>query len=291
MNGEIALGMNNQRLSSEGVGRVHSSEETSNDRGAKGPCYKGCFNNRGESRLETTTDQRGIPEKLAQLRAKLNQKAKQEPKFRFYTLYGHLTKDDVLEAAWKQVKRNGGGAGIDRITIQGVETSKGGVKAFLEEIKSALVLHTYRPSPLKRVYIPKNDGRMRPLGIPTIRDRVIQAALQLIIEPIFEADFQECSHGFRPDRSAHDGIEEIRMQIQRGKQQVYDADLKSYFDTIPHDKLMKAVEARISDTRILRLIRMWLTAPVWEPGKPMQGTKSGTPQVRCRRTMKAARAA
>jgi RNA-directed DNA polymerase len=212
------------------------------------------------------------------LRAKLGQKAKQEPKFRFYTLYGHLIRDDVLWTAWKLVKRNGGAAGMDGITIRQIEAQKGGVKAFLEEIKTMLVTRSYRASPVKRVYIPKSDGRMRPLGIPVLKDRVIQAALLLIIEPIYEADFQECSHGFRPDRSAHDAIDEIKKHVHSGKREIYDADLQGYFDSIPHDKLMKAVEVRIVDARVLKLIRMWLTAPVWEPGKPMQGTKCGSPQ-------------
>ena len=232
--------------------------------------------------MKTNTEDRGgIPGTLIQLRAKLGQKAKQEPKFRFYTLYGHLIRDDVLEAAWKQVKRNGGAAGIDGVTIKQVETQEGGVKTFLEGIKAALIARTYRASPVKRVYIPKSDGKMRLLGIPTVKDRVIQTALILIIEPIFEADFQECSYGYRPNRSQHDAIEEIRQCIYSGKRQVYDADLKGFFDSIPQDKLMKAIEARIVDARVLKLIRMWLAAPVWEPGKPMQGTKVGTPQGGC----------
>jgi RNA-directed DNA polymerase len=231
--------------------------------------------------LETTTEERGgiiFPARLTQLRAKLGQKAKQEPKFRFYTLYGHLTRDDILETAWKLVKRNNGAAGMDGVTIRQIEAQKGGVKAFLEEIKARLVTRTYRASPVKRVYIPKSNGQMRPLGIPVLRDRVIQAALLLIIEPIYEADFQECSYGFRPDRSAHDAIDEIKKQVYNGRREIYDADLQGYFDSIPHDKLLKAVEVRIVDARVLRLIRMWLTAPVWEPGKPMQGTKCGSPQ-------------
>jgi len=237
------------------------------------------FQQQLRSRLETTTEVRGdLPETLTRLRAKLGQKAKQEPKFRFYSLYGHLTRDDVLEAAWRQVKRNGGAAGIDGMTIDSVEDREGGVKAFLEEVKASLVMRTYRASPVKRVYIPKSDGRMRPLGIPTVKDRLVQAALLLIIEPIYETDFQDCSHGFRPGRSAHDAIEEIRVCMHSGKRQVYDGDLQSYFDSIPHDKLMKSVEVRIVDSRVLKLIRMWLTAPVWEPGKPMQGTRGGTPQ-------------
>jgi RNA-directed DNA polymerase len=239
------------------------------------------FQQESRIRLETTTEERGgikIPEKLSQLRAKLGQKAKQEPKFRFYTLYGHLTRDETLETAWKQVKRNSGAAGMDGVTVLQVESQEGGVKTFLEEIKTSLITRTYRASPVKRVYIPKSDGRMRPLGIPVLKDRVIQAALLLIIEPIYEADFQECSYGFRPNRSAHDAIEDIRKHMHCGKREVYDGDLQGYFDSIPHDKLMKAVEARIVDARVLKLICMWLKAPVWEPGKPMQRSKGGTPQ-------------
>lgn len=233
------------------------------------------------ARLETITEIRGgtaLPESLSQLRAKLGQKAKQEPKFRFYTLYGHLVRDDVLDTAWKLVKRNGGAAGIDGITIAQIESQEGGPKVFLEEIKASLISRTYRASPVKRVYIPKSDGRMRPLGIPIVKDRVIQMALLLVIEPIYEADFQDCSYGFRPERSAHDAIEDVRKHIHGGKHEVHDIDLQGYFDSIPHDKLMKAVEVRIVDARVLKLIRMWLTASVWEPGKPMQGIRSGTPQ-------------
>lgn len=227
--------------------------------------------------METITEQKEISA-LAQLKAKLGQKAKLEPKFRFYTLYHHISRDDILYEAWKCIKRNGGSAGIDGITIKAIEKSNGGVLAYLKEIQNELRTKTYYPKPIKRVFIPKSDGKLRPLGIPTIKDRVVQAALLQIIEPIFEQDFLPCSYGFRPGKSAHQAIGEIKEVIAKGHLQIYDADLKSYFDTIPHDKLMKAVEIRIADRQVLKLIRKWLEAPIWEPGKPMKANDKGTPQ-------------
>lgn len=227
--------------------------------------------------METITEQKAISA-LAQLRAKLGQKAKQEPKFRFYTLYHHLSREDVLHEAWKLVKKNGGAAGYDGVTIQAIEESDNGVGGFLTGIQEALKSKTYHPSPIKRVYIPKSDGKLRPLGIPTVKDRVVQTALLLIIEPIFEQDFLDCSYGFRPARSAHQAIDAIKEAISKGSLEVYDADLKGYFDSIPHDKLMKAVETRIVDQQVLKLIRKWLQAPIWEPGKPMNRNDKGTPQ-------------
>lgn len=227
--------------------------------------------------METITD-KGITPTVANMRAKLGQKAKLEPKFRFYTLYHHLCRTDVLMEAWKIVKRNGGAAGIDGISIKSIEESQQGVNGFLEEIRLELQSKTYYPKPVKRVYIPKSDGKMRPLGIPVIKDRVVQAAMLLIIEPIFEQDFLECSYGFRPGRSAHQAIDSIKRTISQGKVEVYDADLKGYFDSIPHDQLMKAVEMRVVDQQILKVIRKWLQAPIWEQGKPMVRNDQGTPQ-------------
>lgn len=227
--------------------------------------------------METITEQKELTA-LTQLRTKLGRKAKLEPNFRFYTLYHLISRDDVLLEAWKRVKRNRGTAGYDGISIKDIVRSDGGAAGFLKEIQNALRSKTYHPSPVKRVFIPKSNGKLRPLGIPTVKDRVVQTALLLIIEPIFEQDFLDCSFGFRPKRSAHQAVGAIHKATAKGQLEVYDADLQSYFDTIPHDNLMKAVERRIVDRQVLKLIRKWLVAPIWEPGKPMNKNDKGTPQ-------------
>ena len=225
-------------------------------------------------------DDRLLPPTLSALRQKLSQKAKQEKQFRFYSLYGHISRPETLQAAWKQVRANGGKPGPDGVSIEQVE--KEGVEAFLSDIERGLKDRTYRADKVRRVYIQKANGKLRPLGIPTVRDRVVQTATLLILEPIFEADFKDCSHGFRPGRSAHDALRAIGQELKQGYSAVYDADLAGYFDSIPHDKLLACVRMRVTDGSVLKLIRMWLKAPVveTEQGKPptVKRNRKGTPQ-------------
>src|SRR5450756_311257 len=215
------------------------------------------------------------PEGIRTLQRKLYVKAKQEPAYRFYALYDKIYRADLLSHAWRLVKANKGSPGVDGKTFEAIERGEG-VEAFLWELAHDLKGKTYRASPVRRVMIPKADGSKRPLGIPTIRDRVAQMAVKLVIEPIFEADFCPHSYGFRPKRSAHDAVDDIANTLWAGYTQVIDADLSKYFDSIPHSKLMAVVAERIVDGGILHLINMWLKAPVTgEDGNGVKRTVGG----------------
>jgi RNA-directed DNA polymerase len=222
------------------------------------------------------------PEKIRELQRKLYQKAKQEKEFRFYLLYDKVYRMDILNHAYRLVKANKGAPGVDGLTFEAIEKEEGGVERYLKSIAEELNRKNYKPMPVRRVYIPKADGSKRPLGIPTIKDRVVQMATKLVIEPIFEADFQENSYGFRPKRNAHQAIEDITLHLTRGYTHVIDADISKYFDTIPHDKLLNLVTRRIVDKNILKLINMWLKTAVVEERedgkKEYKGNDKGTPQ-------------
>jgi group II intron reverse transcriptase/maturase len=225
------------------------------------------------------------PEKIRTLQRKLYRKAKQEPACRFHALYDKVYRADILSHAYALVRANKGSAGIDDVTFVAIEEREG-VAAFIAELGDALENKTYKPDPVKRVMIPKGDGSQRPLGIPTIRDRVAQMALKLVIEPIFEADFCDTSYGFRPKKSAHDAVDDVTYSMNTGYTEVIDADLSKYFDTIPHAKLLAVVAERISDGAVLHLIKMWLKAPIMEVDKGGtkrnvgggKGNRKGTPQ-------------
>lgn len=225
------------------------------------------------------------PETIRTLQRKLYRKAKQEPACRFHALYDKVYRADILSHAYALVRANKGSAGIDGVTFAAIEENEGGT-AFIAELEGALRNKTYKPDPVKRVMIPKSDGSQRPLGIPTIRDRVAQMATKLVIEPIFEADFCETSYGFRPKKSAHNAVDDVAYAMHTGYTEVIDADLSKYFDTIPHANLMATVAERICDGEILRLIQMWLKAPIMEQDKDGtkrnigggKGNRKGTPQ-------------
>jgi len=225
------------------------------------------------------------PETIRTLQRKLYRKAKQEPVCRFHALYDKVYRADILGHAYALVRANKGSAGIDGVTFAAIEEREG-VTAFIAELEDALRNKMYQPDPVKRVMIPKSDGSQRPLGIPTVRDRVAQMAAKLVIEPIFEADFCGTSYGFRPKKSAHDAVDDVAYAMNTGYTEVIDADLSKYFDTIPHANLMAVVAERICDGAILHLIQMWLKAPIIEVDKDGtkrnigggKGNRKGTPQ-------------
>jgi RNA-directed DNA polymerase len=213
--------------------------------------------------------------KIQEFQRKLHEKAKADPKYRFYSLYDKSYRMDILDEAYRRAKANGGTCGVDGETFDAIES--GDAHEYLAVLQKELKEERYLPKPVRRVYIPKQNGTMRPLGIPTVRDRIVQTAFLIILEPIFEADFCDSSFGFRPKKSAHDAVKEIYKYLNWGCDQIYDVDLEKYFDTVEHWKLMKLLALRISDGKILHVIKQWLDCGYVEDGQHRQ-SKRGTPQ-------------
>jgi RNA-directed DNA polymerase len=214
-------------------------------------------------------------DKVRQLQQRLYVAAKRNRKRRFHALFDRICRGDVLAEAWERVKANKGAAGVDGQTLSMIE--QGGVEAFLLDVQRRLRTGRYWPHPVRRQYIPKTDGTKRPLGIPTVRDRVVQAATKLVVEPVFEADFRDCSYGFRPKKNATGALEAIRLMGGRGHRYVVEIDIRRFFDELDHSKLLLLLEQRISDRRVLKLFRQWLKAGVMEDGR-VKGTDLGSPQ-------------
>jgi RNA-directed DNA polymerase len=258
------------------------AKKPGNAGGAKGPQFKASATS--DTTAGRLTLRLAPPEKVGTLQTALHTKAKQSPNYRFYALYDKVYRPDVLEHAYRLCRANDGKPGVDGQSFRDIQEY--GEARWLGELAEELQQKEYQPQPVRRVYLPKPDGKQRPLGIPTIKDRVVQTAALLVLEPIFEADLQDEQYAYRPGRSAQDAIEQVGTLLRRGHTEVVDADLSGYFDSIPHAELMKSVARRVSDGRMLRLIKMWLEAPVEESdqrGRRRRTTRNkdegrGTPQ-------------
>jgi RNA-directed DNA polymerase len=264
---------------SEGI-VVPAMAVANNAAGGKGPWGEGAVDGGKREGMAGKTGPnfprgRKPMDKVRELQRRLWSVAKRQPERCFHALYDRVCRGDVLREAWKRVKRNHGAAGVDGETLAAIEQH--GVERMLHELEGVLRAGRYRPQAVRRRYIPKADGRQRPLGIPTVRDRVVQAATRLVLEPIFEADFKSCSYGFRPKRSATDALEALRLRGSRRGNHVLDADICDYFGSIDHEKLMKLVAKRITDRRVLKLLRQWLRAGVMDEGE-VRTVLAGTPQ-------------
>jgi group II intron reverse transcriptase/maturase len=250
---------------------------TNNMPGGKDPCgdrVDGEGKRKGMTGRKSRSNHPGrrAVDHVLRLQNRLREAAKRHPGRRFHALYDRIWRSDVLQEAWRRVKRNKGAAGVDAETIAAVQQY--GEERFLSETQAVLRAGTYRAAAVLRRYIPKADGRRRPLGIPTVRDRVVQAAAKLVLEPVFEADFEESSHGFRPGRSATGALEVLRKTAYN---HVLDADIRDFFGSLDHKMLMKRIERRVSDRRVLRLVRQWLRAKVMDDGREIT-TRAGVPQ-------------